>query len=249
MRAITFTLICLLWSSVSFGQTYTEIGFSGFLKKYTDVLDHQRTSNFSVNTVSRMYKDIQNNELVSTEKGFIIQGSGTSQYFKGQGNEYIQNGDVRLEIDSLKQSVLALHPVNITGGKSNMEYLSQLDSTRYNFYVAEDKSYTYFKTVERFPISSNNELTLRFMKKTNDLSQINILYWPSDYYSNDLSDERKEQPRLVVDYTNYQIVEKANEKIQSELNRWISGTDKKYELTAEKKNYSYQDLRATAPSK
>ena len=243
-------IICTFFSvSFVFGQTYSDLSFSGFIKDYSALLNKQPQANFSVLTTSKLYKDTQSNELFKKETGYLIQGTGTYQLYQSEGSTHLQNDEVRIEIDSAQELVIASYPVNLAGRKWGQEFFSVLDSLQYSFAKAEDKKYIYFRVIELQKVSSNQEVVLRFNKESHELSQISILYWPSNYFSTDLNDEVLEQPHLVIDYSSYKTLVKANEMVQKEMDLWVSKKDKTYLLVTTKMNYKFNDLRVSSPSK
>lgn len=243
------SIFIVCFACFGFGQTYSALSFSAFVKQYSAVLEAQPKSNFSVKTATKMYKDIQDNELVKNETGFLIQGNGTYQLYKSESVNHIQNDEIRIEIDSSQKTIIGSFPMDLVKGQSNMDFLLNVDSTNYTFSKMEDKKHLYFRVIEIQQVSTNKEIILRFLKSGKQLSQINIYYWPANYFSNDLNDEINEQPRLIVDYSEYSTLAQANEVIQKELNTWLFKKDKSYQLAATRTNYKFNDLRAIPPSK
>ncbi len=239
----------IVFCNPSFAQTFKKVDFSTFLKQYSGILDKQRTSNFSVNIESNLYKDIQSNELIQHNVGYILQGSELNQLSKMSTGIQLQNKEFSAAIDSTRQTVVVTKPSDLLKGRSNMEYLLGLDSTKNEFFVSSDKNYLYFRVIETTQVSSNNQLTMRFNKTGNDLTQINILYWPSNYYMDNLNDEILEQPKLVVTFSNYQNKPKANQEIEAWIDSWFDTKSAQFSLRSERSTYILKDLRITTPSK
>ncbi len=246
--SLLFIMLCAV-VGYNNAQTYKKVGYSSFVKSYSEKLKAQRSTNFKVSTEMTLFEDITSNEIVQKSKGHMITGTDKFQFIKMGESFQIQNNEFHLSIDSANSEVIVSPALDIQKNSTNMDFLKQLDSTKHEFYVADDKNYFYLRVIEKTPVSSNNQVTMRFNKKDNDLSQITIIYWPGNYVMNDLNDEKLEQPKLILSFSNYENVMKANQIIADEIQDWIEKDNDQLKINADKSTYKLKDLRITPPKK
>jgi len=243
MRGLLTLLVCFTAWSASAQSDWKKISFTSFITQYDKFVTSQPKENYTVDVTREIFQNKTDRKSMSFESGTYVQGKGFEQCYVSGRQVYVQNDSIRLMIDTVEKQAILSKAANEMGSQYSLDYLKKADSLQYEFFTLKTDSKIEFKVVEVKPVSSNKEIVFAFDKTSKFLKAVSIVYWESNYFSDDPADETKEQPLMRVNYTNFKIVPSTKSTIDSLFDEWVFASLSGFQLVASKSAYQLTDIR------
>lgn len=238
----TLILLFVLCLKSSWEQDWKPMSFKSFVQEYEGYLKRQPEEWYQVEIRTTVY---QNEKAVTPleDQSTKLQVFSKNNYRYGtEGNFQIQNGNLKLNVDTLDKTVVLSDAANeeLLGYKAGM--FGNIDSTLYTFFYSTTKTGQLLKLVEKKPVSSNESIVFGFEKSSGRMTKLQMIYWPGNYVLQDLADGSNEQPMVVLDYKNFEKIT-APESLSAEMNKWLQKQPESKEDYCPVNGYTFYNLR------
>lgn len=240
MRLIQVFLI--LCSMNTFAQATKTISFGSFKKEYKELIAKQPDQNYSVGINFFYFNSKEEKETMQSQISELKVLEGNRYIYQSGSNIQIQEGDIRLDIDTILKRILVskakLQRFDITSDSMFMN----LDSSKYLITKSTNKSQLTYVISEQEQLSNYQEITFIFELKTNRFMGLELLLWPANYSAEHLEDESKEQPFIVYSYSVFKKIKATELKPDDRASSWFT-SDNSGALVSKKLDYQLHDLR------
>jgi hypothetical protein len=241
MRILLIAAIGVL-TFCSYAQKASTCSFSAFGKEYNKFLEAQPDKNYSVVITSTYFKDVADKEPFEKTISSLKVFENSDYIYNGGSTVQIQEGDLRLDIDTIKKRTLVSKANKIQDLVSQYPSFADLDSSRYKITKTETKQKVTYEVTEIKRSSQYRSVKMSFDLTTKRFLELEMQLWPQNYSQNDLDDNSLEAPRIILTYTNFTLgLTEKNKSTEEELTTWMvnnSGT-----LKSAKDTYLLYDLR------
>jgi uncharacterized protein (UPF0262 family) len=241
MRLIKLILIlCLTINSIA--QTKKAIPFSDFKEEYKNLIAQQPVQNYSVGINLFYYDSKERKQTIQMQVSELKVLEGNRYIYNSGANIQIQEGDIRLDIDTILKRILVskskLQPFDIASNST----FENIDSLNYRITKSVMKDKLIYEISEDKQSTNYQTISFIFDMKTKNFLGLELLLWPSNYSSEKLDDESTEQPFIVYTYSTFKKIKEAELKKEELLSTWFTTTDTGT-LVSTKLEYKLHDLR------
>lgn len=241
-QSILIVILACTFSAV-YAQKVTSCSFAAFSKEYTKLIDLQPERNYVVGISSTYYEK-------QTDPQPLQKGTGSLKVFENDQYVYseggaiqIQEGSIRLDIDTLKKRILVSKANVFQDFLKQVSGLADMDSTNYTISKTTTKQKIVYVVTEKKQVSQYQTVKMSFDAVSSHFIELELLFWPGNYTSTDLLDESMESPKVLMVYSAFKTGINSSVLVNGEhLSDWCI-EDRDGKLLSKKTNYTLYDLR------
>lgn len=214
-------MVLLLSVTSAFSQKWKTVSYKQFKQEYTRLLAAQPEEMYSVQIKTLIFSGTTQAEPKVTQDAVLSVYKQNQYSFVSGATIQLQRNNLKLDIDTDEKQVVLSKGVDsqLMGYKPGQ--FDNIDSTRYRFYAMSGAKGISLRVEEIKPVSSMQLVSFSFDKTTNKIMQLEMIYWPSNFEYESLDDATLEQPKIRMDYSNYQLIT-SEEPLTNNFNKWLS---------------------------
>lgn len=242
MRKLVAIAVIGTLAMSSYAQKTVHCSFTTFGKEYQKLLDSQPSKNYSVSITSTYYRDAADKDPMEKSVSVLKVFENNHYIYNGGANVQIQEGDFRLDIDTVKKRMLVSKSNKFEEFLAQYPRFEELDSNRYTITKTESKQRITYELTELKRYSQYHVIKFSFDNVTKQFLELEMLFWPQNYTSTNLEDGSMEAPRMILSYSNFTLgISEKNTSSNDELSSWFK--NESGILISLKDNYTLHDLR------
>ena len=241
MKNYLFTCVLIvLGCNFGFGQTWKQVSYASFKKEHTQLLEKQPKEMYRLKIKTSIFENIKSSKPIMNEESLLQVYEDNNYSYHSKSAFQLQKGKYKINVDTIDHNVLLSNAINSDMLGYNPSQFEGIDSTRYTFYTAAYNGLNYLRVKENLALSSMEYVTFVYDKTTNRINQLELIYWPANYQSKDIADETREQPRVIIDYSDFAVIS-SDKALTEEFDSWIL-QDKQQAFVCREPAYTFYNL-------
>lgn len=232
-------LFVLLFAANSYSQEWQPVSHEAFREVLTRCGAQNNKENYSLNFKRSVYAHATDTKPVASSSGKLLRGKGKEYRLESENQLLIQNGDVKMVIDSTEKLILLMKPDTLFSQVSPEQMFEKEDFKTSTFSCQKTASTNKYRVSFEQGTSAYQHIDLTMDAKTNAILKVEFKLVAGNYISNDFEDQTQEEPRVVVEYGQMVSLKSGS---HFDLTTWVKRSGDKYELQPQIK-YTLDDLR------
>lgn len=194
---------------------------------------------YSLDFKRSVYANATDFSPISFSSGKLLRGAGKEYRLESENQLVIQNGDVKMVIDSSEKLILLMKPDTLFDQVSPERLFEKQNWKTSRFFQQKSGTVNRYRIEPEQGMSAYQHLELTLDARTGAVLKVEFRLIAGNYMSNDLEDRTEEEPRGVVEYKPMTTFKGGS---YFDLTPWIKKSAGKYEIQPGI-HYTLDDLR------
>ncbi len=239
LRILQLVLTAMLFFGNGYAQEWQVVSQEAFKEVMAKGSAQNNRENYSLEFKRSVYANATDPKPISFSAGRLLRGKGKEYRLESENQLLIQNGDVKMVIDSAEKLILLMKPDTLFDQVSPEKMFEKGDFKSSQFFHQKAGTTNKYRIQFEAGTSAYQNMEFTLDAKTNAVLKVEFKLVAGNYVSNDFEDHTEEEPRVVVEYKPMTTLKSGG---AFDLTPWLKRSGEKYELQPQI-NFTLDDLR------